>query len=399
MTLGPGISRTTLPEGFSAAGVNCGVRRYRPDIGLILSDRPSVAVAVFTQSEFVAAPVTYSRGLVPTENLRAIFTNSGQANAATGTEGVANNLSMVKAVAEVVGCQPEQVLVASTGVIGPQLDLAKILPGIPQLMDRLTDTAENFSLAILTTDLVPKAVTLKLQLKKGEVRLTGIAKGSGMIHPNMATMLGYILTDASVPLKKADAWLKSAVNESFNMISVDGDTSTNDCVFFMANGASQVELADAEDEAKFQKALKDVAIALAQAIVSDGEGAGKLIEVRVTGAPTLQWARKAARGVTLSPLVKTAMHGEDPNWGRIVARLGAEQVPGSCLQKMRLTMQGHLLFDEGQPKDFVREKVRADLKRAKIVVEIDLKSGEHSAVAWGCDLSRKYVDINTEYPT
>lgn len=399
MTLGPGISRTTLPEGFSAAGVNCGVRRYRPDIGLILSDWPSVAVAVFTQSEFVAAPVTYSRSLVPTENLRAIFTNSGQANAATGTEGVANNLSMVKAVAEVVGCQPEQVLVASTGVIGPQLDLTKILPGVPQLMDRLTDTAENFSLAILTTDLVPKAVTLKLQLKNGEVRLTGIAKGSGMIHPNMATMLGYILTDASVPLTKADAWLKSAVNESFNMISVDGDTSTNDCVFFMANGASQVELADAEDEMKFQKALKDVAIALAQAIVSDGEGAGKLIEVRVTGAPTLQWARKAARGVTLSPLVKTAMHGEDPNWGRIVARLGAEQVPGSCLQKMRLTMQGHLLFDDGQPKDFIREKVRADLKRAKIVVEIDLKSGEHSAVAWGCDLSRKYVDINTEYPT
>lgn len=399
MTLGPGISRTILPDGFFASGINCGVRRYRPDLGLILSERPAVAAAVFTQNQMAAAPIEYCRRKIPSREIRAILTNSGQANAATGPQGVENNLSMVRALAEVINCSPDQVLVASTGVIGPQLDLEKILPALPELVARVSDTAENFSLAILTTDLVPKAVTTIVDLSKGPVRITGIAKGSGMIHPNMATMLGYLLTDAELSIEQADRWLRESTDESFNMISVDGDTSTNDCVFLLANGASEVAVESNNDELKFRAALKQVAILLAQSIAMDGEGAGKLIEVRLINAPNLEIARRAARGVTISPLVKSAIHGEDPNWGRIVARMGAEQVPAKVFQEMTLKMQGHLIFNRGQPAEFDRQKVREQLRKTKIEIEVDMKSGTHHATAWGCDLSKKYVEINTEYPT
>jgi glutamate N-acetyltransferase/amino-acid N-acetyltransferase len=399
MTPGPGIARTPLPKGFSASGVNCGVRRYRPDLGLIISDRPAVGAGVFTENRFAAAPVHYCRSILPSTSIRAIVTNSGQANAATGPEGVENNKQLAFEIAKELECFPREVLVASTGVIGPQLDMAKIIPAIPELVERATDTAENFSLAILTTDLVPKTVTTELQLSGGAVRITGICKGSGMIHPNMATMLGYLLTDAEVPAAKAQALLKDATDVSFNMISVDGDSSTNDAVFFMANGASGVAIKTIEDETKFQAALREISTLLAQSIAIDGEGATKLVEIRVKGAPDLATARRAARGVTVSPLVKTAMHGEDPNWGRIIARLGAEQVPEVALSRLTLTMQGVLLFGEGRPQPFEKSEVKLLLKKSKILVEIDLRSGGDEATAWGCDLSKKYVDINTEYTT
>lgn len=397
MTLGPGLTRTLLPQGFLASGVNCGVRRYRPDVGLILSEVPATAAGVFTTNQLAAAPVQYCRSLLPAADVRAILTNSGQANAATGSQGVANNLSMASAVAECLRCAPSQVLTASTGVIGPQLDLEKILPSIPELIERADERAENFALAILTTDLVPKTVMTEVTLSGGRVRITGICKGSGMIHPNMATMLGYLLTDAKLEPQEAQGLLKAATDLSFNMISVDGDTSTNDAVFLMANGQSGASLANAEDRRLFTEALNKVAVALAQSIAVDGEGASKLIEVKVAGAPNLEIARKAARGVTVSPLVKTAMHGEDPNWGRIVARLGAEQVPAAALEKMTMAIQGKLLFSAGQPVPFEKPEVKALLRTHKIVVEIDLKSGAAEATAWGCDLSKKYVDINTEY--
>ena len=376
MTPGPGIARTPLPQGFTASGVNCGVRRYRPDLGLIISDRPAVAAGVFTENRFAAAPVHYCRSILPSTSIRAIVTNSGQPNAATGPEGGENNTQLVF-----------------------QLDMAKIVPAIPELVERATDTAENFSLAILTTDLVPKTVTTELQLSTGMVRITGVCKGSGMIHPNMATMLGYLLTDCEVPVNKAQALLKDATDVSFNMISVDGDSSTNDAVFFLANGASGVGLKTLEDEKKFQSALREIATLLAQSIAIDGEGATKLVEIHLKGAPDLATARRAARGVTVSPLVKTAMHGEDPNWGRIIARLGAEQVPEVALGRLSLTMQGVVLFADGRPQPFDKPEVKALLKKSKIVVEIDLKSGSDEATAWGCDLSKKYVDINTEYTT
>lgn len=397
MTPGPGIQRTALPIGFLASGVNCGVRRYRPDIGILISETPAVAAGVFTLNECKAAPVLYTQKLVPADNIRAILTNSGQANAATGPEGIEKNLMMVSAAAKSLNCDINQVLVASTGVIGAQLDTDKILPSIPDLVTRANDAAESFALAILTTDLVPKTVTTTLNLSGGTIRITGISKGSGMIHPNMATMLGYILTDAKITKDYAGTLVKKTADVSFNMISVDGDSSTNDCSFLMANGASGVEVQTAEDFEMFEKAVTDVSIFLAKSIAADGEGATKLIEVEIKGADNLALAKKAARGITLSPLIKTAVHGEDPNWGRILARLGAEQVPGEQLGKMTLKLQNTVLFQNGKPVPFVKEEVKALLKQVQVKIEVDLKSGPHSATAWGCDLSRKYVDINTEY--
>jgi glutamate N-acetyltransferase/amino-acid N-acetyltransferase len=283
-------------------------------------------------------------------------------------------------------------------VIGAHLDVEKILPAIPQLVERAqNDVAESFATAIMTTDLVPKTVSTTVQLSQGTVRITGICKGSGMIHPNMATMLGYILTDVTLTPGLAQELITKATDVSFNMISVDGDSSTNDCAFLMASGASGIELANDEDYATFKAAIIQVAQVLAQAIAADGEGATKLLEVNLIGAPALTLARRAARGVTMSPLVKTAMHGEDPNWGRILSRLGQEQVPSNALAKMTLKLQGVTIFDNGSPLKFDREEVRLKLKQNRVKIEIDLKSGVESATAWGCDLSRKYVDINTEY--
>lgn len=397
MTPGPGVHRTPLPRGFLASGVNCGVRRYRPDIGLLISETPAVAAGVFTLNECKAAPVRYTQKLLPADNIRAILTNSGQANAATGDEGVEKNLMMVSAAAKALGCDVHQVLVASTGVIGVQLDTEKILPSMPELVARANDTAESFATAILTTDLVPKSVTTVVELSGGTVRITGISKGSGMIHPNMATMLGYILTDVKLEKEHAKDLIKKVADQSFNMISVDGDSSTNDCCFLMANGATGVSLKTDEDFKKFEAVVTDIGIFLAKSIAADGEGATKLIEVEIKGSDNLALARKAARGITLSPLIKTAVHGEDPNWGRILARLGAEGIPGAQLDKMTLHLQGVLLFENGQPVKFVKEEVKVLLKQAQVKVEVDLKSGPFAATAWGCDLSRKYVDINTEY--
>ena len=229
MTPGPGLHRTILPLGFFASGVNCGVRRYRPDLGLIYTEKDCVAAGVFTLNECKAAPVLYSQALLPSDKIRAIITNSGQANAATGTEGARNNLQMVERLALELDISSEQVLVASTGVIGQQMQVDKICEAIPELVNRSTDIAENFALAILTTDLVPKTVTSVVKLSSGSVRITGICKGSGMIHPNMATMLGYLLTDLKMSKDVAHTMLKDATDVSFNMISVDGDSSTNDC--------------------------------------------------------------------------------------------------------------------------------------------------------------------------
>ena len=397
MTPGPGLHRTILPLGFFASGVNCGVRRYRPDLGLIYTEKDCVAAGVFTLNECKAAPVLYSQALLPSDKIRAIITNSGQANAATGTEGIRTNLQMVETLASQLEVSASQVLVASTGVIGVQMQVDKICDAIPELVNRATEIAENFAVAILTTDLVPKTVTSIVTLSTGTVRITGICKGSGMIHPNMATMLGYLLTDLKMNKDVAHTMLKEATDESFNMISVDGDSSTNDCNFLMASGESGVELKNDSDFQIFRSELTKISKYLAQAIAADGEGAGKLIEVAITGSPTKELARNAARGVTMSPLVKTAMHGEDPNWGRILARLGAEKVPAAVLDKMTLRIQGQLLFAKGIPRDFDRAEVKALLKQSKIQIDIDLQSGSEFATAWGCDLSKKYVEINTEY--
>jgi glutamate N-acetyltransferase/amino-acid N-acetyltransferase len=397
MTPGPGIARTPLPQGFTASGINCGVRKYRPDLGMIISDRDAVAAGVFTTNQCKAAPVIYSQELLPSGHVRAVITNSGQANAATGQQGLENNRRMAAVASQWVGCRPHQILTASTGVIGHQLDIDKIVEAMPTVIEKASDRAENFALAILTTDLVPKTVSTQVELSQGLVRITGICKGSGMIHPNMATMLGYLLTDCEIPLALAKPLLTEINELSFNRISVDGDTSTNDCVFMLSNGASGVGLKTDEDHKKFKKALLDVAQLLAKSIARDGEGADKLIEVQVHGAPSEALAAIAARGITRSPLIKSAIHGEDPNWGRILARLGADQVPAHCLDRMHLQVQGHTLFESGAPAKFDRTDVRIALKTDTVVIDIDLKSGDGAATAWGCDLSKRYVEINAEY--
>jgi glutamate N-acetyltransferase/amino-acid N-acetyltransferase len=399
MKLGPGIAKTPLPKGFFAGGMNSGVRKYRPDVGLIVSDTDMVAAGVFTQNEAKAAPVIWSQKLVPSNKIRALLTNSGQANAATGEEGIKNNYLMVKACADVVGCAPEEILVASTGMIGVHLNLDLINKSLPELAARVTNTAENFANAILTTDLVPKTVSTKLILSKGEITITGIAKGSGMIHPNMATMLGYILTDAKITPKEAHTFLKTAVDQSFNMVSVDGDTSTNDCAFLLANGTSGVEMNSTEDSKLFQDTVIEICQVLAQAIARDGEGATKLIEINLHGAKNLDLARKAVRGLTVSPLFKCAIHGEDPNWGRILARLGAEGIPRAELDQMTLKLQGEEIFKNGAPLIFDRDKVRSLLRTDTVLVEILFPETANIPVvkAWGCDFSKKYIDINAEY--
>jgi len=397
MTPGPGLQRTLLPKGFRASGVNCGVRRYRPDVGMIISDVPATAAGVFTLNTCQAAPVLYSKDLVPADNIRAIITNSGQANAATGEQGVADNLAFAQAAAQALNCDADQVLVASTGVIGQRMDIDKLVQAMPELVERANEVAENFALAILTTDLVPKSITTSVTLSEGIVRITGVSKGSGMIHPNMATMLGYLMTDVKMEPGMCYSMLKETTDQSFNMISVDGDTSTNDCVFLMANGASGVALKNHQDILKFKTALLEVSQFLAKSIAADGEGASKLIEIHAHGAADVEVARAGVRAVTTSPLVKTAIHGEDPNWGRILAKLGASGVPAEWLAKMDLKIQGHLIFQNGAPVVFERAAVRNDLKQSKIDIYIHFHSGVHEAVGWGCDLSKKYVDINTEY--
>ncbi len=397
MTPGPGIARTPLPKGFTASGINCGVRKYRPDLGIIISDTEAVCAGVFTKNECKAAPIVYSQGILPSAHIRAIVTNSGQANAATGAVGRDRNWQMALSASQSVGCLPHQIVTASTGKIGDQLDIEKISGAMHELVERSGDTAESFALSILTTDLVPKTVSTEVALSGGTVRVTGICKGSGMIHPNMATMLGYVLTDAKMDVSLAKTLLTDANHQSFNMISVDGDMSTNDCVFLMANGASGVAIQNDADRSIFRKALTEVMILLAQSIARDGEGATKLLEVRLEGAPDEAMARQAARGVTLSPLIKAAMHGEDPNWGRILARLGAEGIPAMCLDKLTLTLQGTVIFDQGAPVPFERHEVRKLLKSDTVVINANFHSGVAKATAWGCDLSKKYVEINTEY--
>jgi glutamate N-acetyltransferase/amino-acid N-acetyltransferase len=251
MTVESNLNVTRLPLGFKSAGINCGVRRYRPDLGLVYSEELAVAAGVFTVNECKAAPVVYSQKILPSAQIKAIITNSGQANAATGAEGIENNLRMAQTVAGELKCETHQVLTASTGVIGQQLSLLKIISAVPDLIKRSSDDADNFSLSILTTDLVPKTATKDITLSEGRIRITGVCKGSGMIHPNMATMLAYIFTDVSLSPEKAQFYLGKAVNLSFNRISVDGDCSTNDTVFLMANGAAGVKISSTMDEEVF----------------------------------------------------------------------------------------------------------------------------------------------------
>ena len=391
------IPNISLPIDFEASGVNCGVRKYRPDLAIMRSLRPAKAVGVFTRNTLKAAPVKYCMSLLPSENIQAIVVNSGQANVATGEAGIKDCADIVNEAAKALGLESKQVLASSTGVVGDRVATHVVIPALPFAVRSCSPLINNFALAIMTTDLIPKFYTKEIKIAGKAVRITGASKGSGMIHPNMGTMLAFVATDADIEINYFQSLLREVTDKTFNMISVDGETSTNDMVLALANGASNAVVSSDSDKKVFAEAFVEVMRELAIAIAKDGEGASKLITVDVVGAPTAELARDVARSVTTSPLVKSAVHGEDPNWGRILVRIGMVGTPAELIQKMTLRMQDVLLFDRGSPVEAARAKVAPLLKQEVITISIDFRSGSESATAWGCDLSTRYVEINTAY--
>jgi glutamate N-acetyltransferase/amino-acid N-acetyltransferase len=392
----------TAPAGYRASGLACGIKANgRPDLALLSSDAPAAAAGVFTTNVAQAAPVVVSREHLAASGGRAaaVVVNSGCANACTGPEGYADALEMARATAEALACPPEQVLVASTGVIGVNLPMPKVVAGIPQAAAALSaQGGADAARAIMTTDPFPKEAAAEVAAPGGTFRVGGMAKGSGMIEPLMATMLGFVTTDAQVEPGLLQRALKAAVDDTFNAISVDGECSTNDCVFALANGASGVSLREA-DLPLLVSALRLVCEPLAIAIVRGGEGATKLITIRVTGAPTREDARATARAIANSPLVKTAVHGGDPNWGRLVAVAG-RATRALVLDRARIRIGPVELFSAGRPHDERAPDAAAYLQGKDIDLEVDLGTGgPGEARMWSCDLTAEYVRINAEYRT
>ncbi len=396
----------TTPEGFTAAGVYCGIKAPNPithplDLCLIKSTSgPVPAAAVFTTNLAVAAPVVISRDhLTRTRGLCAgAVVNSGCANACTGEAGTAVAHAMAAAAAA-LGCSDDLVFIASTGTIGMPLNLDKIKAGVLAASAALSvEGGYEATRAIMTTDPFPKSCAAVCDTPKGRVTVGGMTKGSGMIEPRMATMLGFLTTDAKVSPQVLQAALRRVCDETFNAITVDGECSTNDCVLLMASGASGIEITDPADPALIEP-LREVAGHLAREIVRGGEGATKLVTVRVTGAASLADARLAARTICNSPLVKTAIHGGDPNWGRLIAAAGRS---GAHFVLDRASVQiGDVdLFVTGVPYDERTEAAASVLLQPQMVITVDLGTGgSGEATMWTCDFSEEYVKINAEYRT
>jgi len=390
------------PIGFTASGVHAGIRKKigRPDLALIVSEVPAIVAGVFTKNRIKAAPVLLSRKVCKAGVCQAIVINSGNANACTGRIGMAHAKRMSLSVAQSLHLQADQVVVASTGVIGVRLPLKKVIAGIESAAEQVAISgADNAAEAIMTTDTFSKSIALEYQYAGKTIRLGGMSKGSGMIHPNMATMLGFITTDADVEHEVLEQALKHSVSRTFNMISVDGDTSTNDMAVILANGMANNERItnlDSPEGKLFYEALNTVCIFLAKEIARDGEGATKLIEVQVTGAKSEVQAQKAARTVCASPLVKTAIFGQDANWGRIACAVGYS---GALIhmRDMKIILNGMLLFKDGQPVAFDETEASSRLSEKNIFIIVDLGVGQFSATAWGCDLTHDYININASY--
>lgn len=392
----------TAPAGFRAAGLGCGIKASgKPDLALVVSDFAAHAAGVFTLSLAKAAPVLVSQSHLEASSgqVRAIVTNSGCANACTGPQGLADAREMAALTAAAVGCPPEQVLVASTGVIGVNLPMDALRSGIPRAAAALSEAGGAAAAdAIMTTDPFPKSHAVEVVTDVGTFRVGGMAKGSGMIEPRMATMLGYLTTDAAVDPATLYRALADACRYTFNAITVDGEPSTNDCVFALANGASGVVVREDQYDALLN-GCRAVAHELAIAIVRGGEGATKLVSITASGARTEQEAWTAARAIANSLLVKTAIHGGDPNWGRLVAAAGRSGA-AFVLDRARVRVGPLVLFDEGRPHDELAPDAAAYLAGAGIEIEVGLGAGgDHSATMWTCDLSKEYVRINAEYRT
>jgi len=390
------------PSGFRASGISCGIKKSgAPDLALIVSEPPASAAAVFTLNKAQAAPVLVSKARLASSGGRArvVAINSGCANACTGVDGFETANAMADAAAVAVGAGPTEVLIASTGVIGVALDRARVTSGILDAAAALdADGGAAAARAIMTTDPFPKEAAITVDSPNGRFSLGGIAKGSGMIEPMMATMLAVVTTDAAVAPAVLQRALAAAVDVTFNAISVDGECSTNDCVFALANGASGVTLGDA-DYGLLVESLRRVCEPLALGIVRGGEGATKLVTIDVTGARSNADAKQAARAIANSPLVKTAIHGADPNWGRPIAVAGRAGVDFS-LERARVKIGDTILFADGRPFDERTAETSEHLRQTDISIAVDLGSGGSGAARmWTCDLSAEYVRINAEYRT
>ncbi|NLG69153.1 MAG: bifunctional glutamate N-acetyltransferase/amino-acid acetyltransferase ArgJ [Firmicutes bacterium] len=393
----------TFPEPFEAAGVHCGIKHKRPDLAVIHSPVDCSAAAVLTRNRVKAAPlrVTQEHLLAAPGRIRAIVVNSGNANACTGPRGMADARAMAEVCAGELGVDPEQVLVASTGVIGVPLPMERVRAGIQQACQRLSRAGgPDAAIAIMTTDRRPKALAFTLGLGDGRVvRVGGMAKGSGMIHPDMATMLAFLTTDAPVEPRHLQRLLREVTERTFNMITVDGDTSTNDMAILLASGQVGGEplAPGTEDFARLQAGIERLASYLAKEIARDGEGATRLVEVRVTGARTQAEARTCARAIAGSNLVKTAIHGADPNWGRIAAAAGYSGVEMDP-DGFSVWLGDVPVAAGGQEVPFDQVAARSALTAPEVRLTIDLGTGgRHEAIAWTCDMSEEYVRINASY--
>jgi glutamate N-acetyltransferase/amino-acid N-acetyltransferase len=402
----------TFARGFRAGTAACGIKAFttgasaipsdqRDDLCVVHSAYPCDTGGVFTTNKVKSAPVVIDQLHLQRNRVQALTINSGNANACTGAQGFRDALLMAKLSADRLDLDPDQVLVSSTGVIGRYLPMSAVKSGIAQACESLSaDAGEAAARAIMTTDTVPKTAQLEVDVAGVTVRVGGMCKGSGMIHPNMATMLAYITTDAAVETGLMARLVKTVADRSFNLVSVDGDSSTNDSFLILANGAAGNEPIRAGSEAadQLESALTQVAQELSRAIARDGEGATKLITVKVLDAASNAEARTAARAVASSSLVKTAVHGGDPNWGRIVCALGYSGAE-LALDRLHLSVGGLVVFERGSGVDVDLAAVRRAFEQPEIEIVASLGLAEGSAEAWGCDLSEEYVRINAEYTT
>lgn len=398
------------PLGIRAGAVAAGIKSTpgKPDVGLLVCDTPANAAAVFTTNKVVAAPVLVGREHVAGGKLRAVVVNAGNANACTGRQGLKDARRMCALAAEAIECDPKHVLPSSTGIIGHLLPMEKIEQGVADAAKYLGNSLEHallFADAILTTDLKRKAAAVEVKIGRQTVTLAGVCKGSGMIGPRMAapgakhaTMLAYLTTDAAVPAATLRKLLSRAADASFNTVTVDDHASTNDTAVLLASGAAGVKIDSPAALKSFTKALDEVCQSLAYQIAADGEGATKVVVITVKGAKSETDARLMARAIANSPLVKCAMNGNDPNWGRIVSAAGMAGVPFDP-DKATLVLQGATVFRNGQPTTFDAAKTSESLKAPEVRVELSCRLGKAEATCWTCDFSKEYVTINADYHT
>ena len=392
----------TSPQGFSAGATYAGLKTFAEDtldLGIIASDSPCTAAGVFTTSTIKSPTVSVNQAHLKAASPKGIIVNAGIANACVGEQGYKDAEEMASITANILNAAPSEILVCSTGVIGVELPMSLIRDGVANI-NLSKDGANQVARAMMTTDTRPKEVAVSCEIAGKTISIGGVAKGSGMIHPNMATMLSFITTDANVEQHFLEHCLTEVADSSYNMLTVDGDTSTNDTVLVLANGsANNEQITEGTKEAEvFQSALLEVAIFLTKELARDGEGASRLLSIEITGAKDVKSARQAARTIASSSLVKSAVYGSDPNWGRVLAALGRSEIEADET-KIDLFVNGVCIMESGTPIPFHKEAVVVLMKGPEVTFKLQLNLGDASATAWGCDLTQEYVIINSAYTT